>query len=73
MNCPFCGALMEDGNVTTADSIGLFFMRNLPAAFLCFGISTFLGILIYLANLNERSRRQREELEAQQSAQEPKK
>ena len=54
-------------------SISLFFMRNLSAAFLCFGISTFLGILIYLANLNERSRRQREELEAQQSAQEPKK
>ena len=54
-------------------SIGLIFLRNLPAAFLCFGISTFLGILIYLANLNERSRRQREELEAQQSAQEPKK
>ena len=26
MNCPFCGALIEDGNVTTADSIGLFFM-----------------------------------------------
>lgn len=52
-------------------SIGLFFMCNLPAAFLCFGISTFLGILIYLANLNERSRRQREELEAQQTAQKP--
>ncbi len=52
-------------------SIGLFFMRNLPAAFLCFGTSTFLGILIYLANLNERSRRQREELEAQQTAQKP--
>ena len=53
-------------------SIGLFFLRNLPAAFLCFGISTFLGILIYLANQNERSRRQREELEVQQSPQDSK-
>lgn len=26
MNCPFCGREMEDGNVVTADSIGLFFM-----------------------------------------------
>ena len=53
-------------------SIGLFFMRNLPAAFLCFGISTFLGLLIYLAIQNEKSLRQREELEKQQAAQEHK-
>ena len=26
MNCPFCGNPMEEGNVTTADSIGLLFM-----------------------------------------------
>ena len=26
MNCPFCGAPMEEGHVATADSIGLFFM-----------------------------------------------
>lgn len=28
MNCPFCGAEMEWGNVATADSIGLFFMPD---------------------------------------------
>ena len=26
MICPFCGGAMEEGNVATADSIGLFFM-----------------------------------------------
>ena len=26
MNCPFCGAAMEPGNIVTADSVGLFFM-----------------------------------------------
>ena len=48
-------------------SIALFFFRNLGAAFLCFGISTFLGILIYLANVNEKSRRERERIEREQS------
>lgn len=46
-----------------AVSIVLFFLRNLPAAFLCFGISSLLGILTYLAAVNERSLREREELE----------
>ena len=46
-----------------AVSIVLFFLRNLPAAFLCFGISSLMGILTYLAAVNERSLREREELE----------
>lgn len=44
-------------------SIALFFLRNLPAAFLCFGVSSLLGILLYLAAVNERSLREREALQ----------